>query len=125
MKIHQFNVRFGAILHWCREHCRKPNISASVGMFLIQLAGAFSVLYGISFWSVPCALIIGGISAIVAIEFQQREPGKKESPEEILAIQARIKTALASGEDPFSQPGVPLTESWVAYAVSLRRRASA
>jgi hypothetical protein len=90
----------------------------SAQLFVIQLAGAFSVLYGISYWSVPIALIVGGVAAIAAVELQSREP--KQDTNEILATQLKIKTALASGQDPFIVPGVPFTPTWVAYAASLR-----
>lgn len=35
---------------------------------LFQCVCAFSVLYGISFWSVPAALIVGGLAGIIAME---------------------------------------------------------
>jgi hypothetical protein len=90
----------------------------NVHYFLLQIAGTFAVLYGISYWSVPIALIVGGVGAIVAVELQTHEP--EPDIDQILAIQARIKTALASGQDPFATEGVPFTPTWVAYASSLR-----
>jgi hypothetical protein len=37
---------------------------------IIECAGVFSVLTGIAQWSVPCALIIGGLAAVGAIEYR-------------------------------------------------------
>lgn len=39
-------------------------------MLLLQCLGALAVLVGISFFSIPCALIVGGIAAIAAAERQ-------------------------------------------------------
>ena len=45
-------------------------IHKSLRLVLLQMAGAFSVLYGISFYSVPSALIVGGLAAILVAERQ-------------------------------------------------------
>ncbi len=39
---------------------------------VLECACAFSVLFGISWYSVPAALIIGGLGGIFAVERQQR-----------------------------------------------------
>lgn len=39
-------------------------------LLLLQCAGALSVLVGISFYSIPAALIVGGLGAILAAERQ-------------------------------------------------------
>lgn len=38
---------------------------------VFELGAAFSVLYGISYWSVPAALITGGVAAIAIVEFRK------------------------------------------------------
>jgi hypothetical protein len=103
-----------------KEKVTGIRLSQSFLMLAIELLGALAILYGISWFSIPISLIIGGVGAIIAMETQSRTP--KTSPQEILAVQERIKTALASNLDPFAQPGVPLTATWVAYAASLRPR---
>ena len=39
-------------------------------LFLLQVLGALAVLIGISYFSIPCALIVGGIGAILVAERQ-------------------------------------------------------
>lgn len=39
-------------------------------MTVLQLFGALSVLIGISYYSIPCALIVGGLAAIWVAERQ-------------------------------------------------------
>lgn len=39
---------------------------------VFELGCAFSVLYGISFWSVPAALITGGVAGIAVVEVRYR-----------------------------------------------------
>lgn len=46
------------------------SVHKSLRLVLLQMAGAFSVLYGISFYSVPAALIVGGLAAILVAERQ-------------------------------------------------------
>jgi len=36
-----------------------------------QLVCSFSVLYGISYWSVPAALVLGGLAGVVVLEVRQ------------------------------------------------------
>ncbi len=115
VKVHVYPV-----VHWARQLPRRLVPPAHLVMLLLQLMGAFAILYGISWFSIPVALIIGGVGAIVAIELQAHE--KKLTPEDITLIQTRIKAYLASGEDPFGQPGVPMTPFWVAWAAQLRRQ---
>jgi hypothetical protein len=49
------------------------SVSASSGRrerarTLGQLVCGFAVLYGISFWSVPAALIVGGLAGVIVLE---------------------------------------------------------
>jgi hypothetical protein len=63
-------------------------------LVLIQLAGAFAVLCGISFWSVPCALILGGLGAIWAVELHN-----KVTADQLMAAKARtVKEMLVKAK---------------------------
>jgi hypothetical protein len=90
----------------------------SLRLFVLQLAGAFSVLYGISYWSVPAALIVGGIAVIAAIE---NRSNARETPEEEAKVRALIDGALARGVNPLEIEGVPLTPKWLTYIQMIRR----
>lgn len=37
-------------------------------MTALEAICAFAVLYGISFWSVPAALVVGGLAGVIAME---------------------------------------------------------
>jgi hypothetical protein len=119
VKLHAHAVRRRInVLPWFREHC----ITRNSFMLLIQLLGAFAVLYGVSYWSIPCALIVGGIGGIAAMEMQghgSQEP--KETAEEEQKIKARIDAALARGVNPFTQQAVPLSTKWMTYVALARR----
>ena len=59
------------ILHFVKFPAR---LGPSTYLLIVQLAGAFSVLYGVSYWSVPVALVLGGVGAILAVERQSTSP---------------------------------------------------
>ena len=64
-------TRLGAFRAWLWK------ISTSFGRRLdahaiFQLGCAFSVLYGISYWSVPCSLIVGGVAGIAVVEIRRK-----------------------------------------------------
>ncbi len=50
----------------------KVRPTRSVTLLVVQLAGAGAVLAGIAQWSVPSALIVGGVVAVAAAERQPR-----------------------------------------------------
>ena len=106
------------VLHWFSEVRQRVNIPMSLRLFVLQLAGAFSVLYGISYWSVPAALIVGGIAVIAAIE---NRSNARETPEEEAKVRALIDGALARGVNPLEIEGVPLTPKWLTYIQMIRR----
>lgn len=110
------------ILPWIGEHC----VTRNFAMLIIQLLGAFSVLYGISYWSIPCALIVGGIGAIAAMELQgERTKEAEDTPEQEQRIRAQVDAALAHGRNPFigspDQPSAPMTSKWLTYVALVRR----
>jgi hypothetical protein len=96
-------------------------VAKSLLSWLVQLSGFGCVVYGISIYSHPIAFIIGGVAGIAAVEMQNKG-SSQQSPQEVLEIQNRIKQALVAGVDPFAQPGIPMTPTWIAYAASLRKR---
>ena len=87
---------------------------------LLQLAGVFAVLYGISYWSVPAALIVGGLGAVIAIE-RQTHAGPVEDPIVEQRIRAKIDAAMAKGFNPFDQQDVPMSAKWLTYVALVRR----
>jgi hypothetical protein len=89
-------------------------------MMLVQLAGAFAVLYGISWYSIPMAYIVGGVGAIAAIELQNHVP--KTDPAEDALIKQRIDTALRNSQNPFDQPGVTINQKWLTYVALMARK---
>jgi hypothetical protein len=115
---HPLILRGKPVLRWFGKHAPSPAFLA----LLLQLAGAFAVLYGVSYWSIPCALIVGGIGAIAAMEMQGRNGEEsKETPEEEQKIKAQIDAALARGVNPFTQQAVPLSSKWLTYVALVRR----
>lgn len=99
------------------------NISPNAVMLAVQLAGVFAVLFGISFWSVPCAFIVGGIAAVYAIERQGDHSAERgEDPVIEQRIRAQIDAALARGHNPFTgNAPVPFTSKWITYVALARR----
>jgi len=81
-------------------------------LFSVQLLAFLAVLVGVSFWSIPAALIVGGVLAIVAVEMQAKATSDDSSLDEL--VRARITTALKSGQNPFEN-GVPVTAKWLSY----------
>lgn len=116
-----FHATAKAILRCTREVCKKGNISTELRMLMIQLAGAFAVLYGISYWSVAAALIVGGIGAIAAIETQAKSP-EPDDPVVDQRIRAQIDAALSRGHNPFDSPIVPMTPKWLTYVALARKQ---
>lgn len=85
---------------------------------LVQAVGALAVLYGISWWSIPAALCVGGVGAIVAIELN---PPAKVGPDDAF-IKAVVDAQIAQGKDPFTNPAVPKTPKWADYVSRTRKR---
>jgi hypothetical protein len=50
------------------QHVKRISAQRRFWVSLAELAAIVLVTYAVSYWSVPCALILGGLSAIVAIE---------------------------------------------------------
>lgn len=71
-------------------------LAGRVWLFLAEVAGIVLVTYGISLWSVPAALITGGLVTIAAIEV--RPPKTRfpslPPPEEVLRRQAESAAIL-------------------------------
>jgi hypothetical protein len=49
----------------------------SVRLTAFQCVCAFFTLYGVSYWSVPIALVIGGVAGILVAERQQTQPKRE------------------------------------------------
>lgn len=79
-------------------------------LVLIQLLGVLSVLVGISFWSIPAALIVGGLFAVGAVEMQAPRRNAKDDE----ATRVKIHEALKKGVNPFAD-GVPPEDRWIQY----------
>lgn len=43
--------------------------------YVLQCAGVLAVLVGVSAWSTPCALILGGLVTVAAVELQPPASG--------------------------------------------------
>lgn len=70
-------------------------------LFLIEIIGVVLVTWGISLWSIPSAIIIGGLVLIAVIELRPL-PGPKfpdiPVPEEVLRHQARSAAEAINNE---------------------------
>lgn len=86
--------------------------SRNLALLVLQLLGFLAVLVGISWWSVPAALVVGGIAIIAAVEMQARETPEAEAPE--TEIRVDIHRLLKEGKNPFEN-GIPMTEKWLRY----------
>jgi hypothetical protein len=91
----------------------------AVGFLLIQLLGALAVLYGVAEWSIPIALIIGGVAAIAAIELRPSTKPQQRS-EEDERIRKVIDTAVSAGKNPFTDKSIPMSEKWIRYVELFR-----
>jgi hypothetical protein len=49
---------------------RFPRLGRGVYEIASQTAGVVTVLVGVAAWSVPCALILGGLTVVLAVERQ-------------------------------------------------------
>lgn len=85
---------------------------------ILQCLGALSVLYGISYYSIPIALIVGGLGAIAAVEMQ----GNSEPKTDDRVIKAKIDQAIFKGDNPFNDPAVPINSKWLGYLDAIRKR---
>lgn len=91
----------------------------NLALFLVQLLGFLAVLVGISWWSIPAALVVGGIAVIVAVELQpSSEPDTKASDDR---MRETIHRALKEGHNPFDNPDVPMSAKWISYVDLITR----
>lgn len=85
---------------------------------LLQVLGFLALLVGISLWSVPSALIVGGILAIAAIEMQGKAPDLSQDRE----FKDLIDASVAAGKNPFADAKVPISQKWMNYAQLITRK---
>lgn len=109
----------GLFVRGIRIPVYRPRVTREFLMLLVQLASAFSILYGISFWSIPVALIIGGVGGILAMEMQTRRD--HDDPKQNAVIRETINICLQRGQNPFDHPDVPLTQKWISYVATMRK----
>lgn len=95
--------------------------ASSIPLLVVQLLGFAALLVGISFWSIPAALIVGGILAIVAVEMQQKAVDPDAESEHNQAIRRHVDETLKAGKNPFKVGGVPMTPMWVQYVDAVTR----
>lgn len=81
-----------SLLAYLQPYLTKVVGARSAQLFLVQLAAAFAVLFAISFWSVPVALIVGGVFAIYAIQTQAGDN------DEDAALANKTRTLIATLE---------------------------
>lgn len=70
-------------------------------LLVLQLAGVFSVLYAVSFYSIPGALALGGIIAVVAVQTQpDRAQVRRDAvmAEKARAFAAVVRTGQLAGK---------------------------
>jgi hypothetical protein len=97
----------------------------SIPLLVLQLLGLGALLVGISFWSIPAALVVGGILAIAAAEMQSSGLSKESADELENArnqeIRKHVDETLKAGKNPFKVGGVPMTPMWVQYVDAVTR----
>lgn len=88
-------------------------------LFLIELAGVVLVAYGISWWSVPAAVIIGGLVLVAAVEVRPHVAAAMPSlpvPEPLIRVQAEQAARLINN----ARYGVPEVDTAAMEKLSRR-----
>lgn len=88
-------------------------------LFAIELAGVVLVAYGISWWSVPAAVIIGGLVLVAAVEVRPHVASAMPSlpvPEPLIRVQAEQAARLINN----ARYGVPEVDSGAMDKLSRR-----
>ena len=84
-----------------RGSARFARDSRGVWLLLVEIAGAALVAYGVSWWSVPAALVLGGLVLVAALETRgtstPRIPAVRP-PEEALRATARDAAIVINTE---------------------------
>lgn len=98
---------------------------SSVPLLAVELLAFAALCVGISFWSIPLAMVIGSVLAFVACEMNAKttDPvsAQNEESNRNEVIRKHVDELLKVGKNPFKDPAVPMTPLWVTYVDAVTR----